>query len=166
MKVDVARRRRSRVVPRGLVPSPLAYVLPGAEGLLFFFRWLFAPRFFAKREGMSVSAVELSAAAARRREQELRMRQQQRTDQPRRMLGAQALIECLKAEGVEYIFGHPGGAVLHLYDALYGSGLNTVLCRHEQAAADMADGYARGRRVARVFVWPRRVPVRPTSSPD
>jgi len=62
---------------------------------------------------------------------------------PARMTGAQALVECLKAEGVEYIFGIPGGAVLPLYDALYGSELRTVLCRHEQGAAHMADGYAR-----------------------
>ncbi|MFS8543725.1 MAG: biosynthetic-type acetolactate synthase large subunit [Limnochordales bacterium] len=59
------------------------------------------------------------------------------------MTGAQALVECLKAEGVEYIFGIPGGAVLPLYDALYDSGLRTVLCRHEQGATHMADGYAR-----------------------
>lgn len=65
------------------------------------------------------------------------------TQRPRRMLGADALVECLKAEKVEYIFGHPGGAVLHIYDALYGSGLKTVLCRHEQAAAHMAEGFAR-----------------------
>ncbi|MBO8141681.1 MAG: biosynthetic-type acetolactate synthase large subunit [Firmicutes bacterium] len=57
--------------------------------------------------------------------------------------GARALVECLKAEGVEYIFGHPGGAVLPIYDALYDSGLKTILCRHEQGAAHMADGYAR-----------------------
>src|SRR5690606_16384223 len=62
---------------------------------------------------------------------------------PVRMTGAQALVECLKAEGVEYIFGIPGGAVLPLYDALYNSGLKTILCRHEQGAAHMADGYAR-----------------------
>src|SRR5690554_1987319 len=62
---------------------------------------------------------------------------------PVRMTGAQALVECLKAEGVEYIFGIPGGAVLPLYDALYDSGLRTVLCRHEQGATHMADGYAR-----------------------
>ena len=97
-------------------------------------------------EGMALSAIELGAAAAKRhaeqrRPEESRHREERR--EPRRMLGAQALIECLKAEGVEYIFGHPGGAVLHLYDALYDSGLNTVLCRHEQGAAHMADGYAR-----------------------
>lgn len=80
-----------------------------------------------------VSAVELSVDGSRDRFE----------PKPRRMLGAQALVECLKAEKVEYIFGHPGGAVLHIYDALYNSGLRTVLCRHEQGAAHMAEGYAR-----------------------
>src|SRR5690606_21335461 len=45
--------------------------------------------------------------------------------------------------GVEVVFGHPGGAVLPLYDALYGQSIRHILVRHEQAAAHMADGYAR-----------------------
>ncbi len=57
--------------------------------------------------------------------------------------GAHILIECLKAEGVDTIFGYPGGAVLPIYDALYDSDLKHILTRHEQGAAHAADGYAR-----------------------
>ncbi|CAB1276671.1 biosynthetic-type acetolactate synthase large subunit [Candidatus Nitrosacidococcus tergens] len=58
--------------------------------------------------------------------------------------GAEILVQCLKDEGVEYIFGYPGGAVLHIYDALYQQpDITHVLVRHEQGAAHAADGYAR-----------------------
>lgn len=58
--------------------------------------------------------------------------------------GAEILVQCLKDEGVEFLFGYPGGAVLHIYDALYNQeGLNHILVRHEQGAAHAADGYAR-----------------------
>ena len=58
--------------------------------------------------------------------------------------GAQALLECLKKEGVEIIFGYPGGVVLPLYDALFSDkGIRHILVRHEQGAAHAADGYAR-----------------------
>lgn len=60
-----------------------------------------------------------------------------------RMTGAQALIRCLQEEGVDVIFGYPGGAVLPIYDALYDSSLRHVLTRHEQGAVHAADGYAR-----------------------
>lgn len=60
-----------------------------------------------------------------------------------RMLGAEAVIECLKAEGVEVVFGYPGGAVLTLYDALYKAEFPHILTRHEQGAVHAADGYAR-----------------------
>lgn len=60
-----------------------------------------------------------------------------------RMTGAEAIIECLRREGVEVIFGLPGGVLLPLYDALYSSDLRHILVRHEQAAAHAADGYAR-----------------------
>jgi len=59
------------------------------------------------------------------------------------MNGAQIFIEALKKEGVEVIFGYPGGSVLPIFDALYDSGLNFILTRHEQGAAHAADGYAR-----------------------
>ena len=58
--------------------------------------------------------------------------------------GAQILVQSLIDEGVEYIFGYPGGAVLHLYDALFQQeGLKHILVRHEQGATHAADGYAR-----------------------
>ncbi|MBK7544059.1 MAG: acetolactate synthase 3 large subunit [Candidatus Competibacteraceae bacterium] len=60
------------------------------------------------------------------------------------MTGAEILIRCLKEEGVEYLFGYPGGAVLHIYDAIYvQDDVKHVLVRHEQGAAHAADGYAR-----------------------
>ncbi len=57
--------------------------------------------------------------------------------------GGQILIECLKEQGVDTIFGYPGGAVLPIYDALYDADITHILTRHEQAAAHAADGYAR-----------------------
>jgi acetolactate synthase-1/2/3 large subunit len=58
--------------------------------------------------------------------------------------GAQILVQFLKDEGVEYIFGYPGGAVLHIYDALHKQeDIKHILVRHEQAATHAADGYAR-----------------------
>lgn len=60
------------------------------------------------------------------------------------LTGAEILIRCLKEEGVEYLFGYPGGAVLHIYDAIYvQDDVKHVLVRHEQAATHAADGYAR-----------------------
>jgi len=57
--------------------------------------------------------------------------------------GAEALIRSLQAEGVEVVFGYPGGAVLSIYDELYRSSLRHILTRHEQGAAHAADAYAR-----------------------
>jgi len=57
--------------------------------------------------------------------------------------GAKILIEGLQREGVETIFGYPGGVVLPIYDELYDSSLRHILVRHEQAAAHAADGFAR-----------------------
>lgn len=59
------------------------------------------------------------------------------------MNGAELLVECLRREGVDVIFGFPGGAVLNIYDALPESAINHVLVRHEQGAVHAADGYAR-----------------------
>ncbi len=59
------------------------------------------------------------------------------------MTGAQILIECLKREGVEVIFGYPGGSVLPIFDRLYDAPIRFILTRHEQGAAHAADGYAR-----------------------
>jgi len=58
--------------------------------------------------------------------------------------GSEIIIQFLKDEGVEFIFGYPGGAVLHIYDALYAQNeIQHILVRHEQGATHMADGYAR-----------------------
>ncbi len=58
--------------------------------------------------------------------------------------GAEITIRCLEAEGVEYVFGYPGGAVLHIYDALFTQDkVRHILVRHEQAALHAADAYAR-----------------------
>ena len=60
------------------------------------------------------------------------------------MLGAQAIVAALEAEGVDVVFGYPGGQALRIYDALFDSTQIThVLARHEQGAVHMADGYAR-----------------------
>ncbi|MFW6238255.1 MAG: biosynthetic-type acetolactate synthase large subunit [Halanaerobiales bacterium] len=59
------------------------------------------------------------------------------------LTGAEIVIESLKEEDVEIIFGYPGGAVIPIYDVLYDSELEHYLTRHEQAAAHAADGYAR-----------------------
>lgn len=66
------------------------------------------------------------------------------------MTGAKALIHALEKEGVDVVFGLPGGANLPIYDALVGADLRHVLVRHEQSAAHMADGYARIKRKAGV----------------
>ncbi len=80
---------------------------------------------------MEISKAELaSAAAAGASTQELR--------------GAEILVKALQEEGVQYIWGYPGGAVLHIYDAFYKQDtIQHVLVRHEQAAVHAADGYAR-----------------------
>jgi len=58
--------------------------------------------------------------------------------------GSEILVRCLQAEGVKYLWGYPGGAVLYIYDALYKQdAIQHVLVRHEQAAVHAADGYAR-----------------------
>jgi len=60
------------------------------------------------------------------------------------LTGAEIVVRCLQDEGVEYIFGYPGGAVLFLYDELFKQNkVKHVLVRHEQGAIHAADGYAR-----------------------
>ncbi|MBI3306381.1 MAG: biosynthetic-type acetolactate synthase large subunit [Candidatus Omnitrophica bacterium] len=60
-----------------------------------------------------------------------------------KLTGAKIMIKCLEMEGVDYVFGLPGGAILPTFDALYDSKLKFILVRHEQGAAHMADGYGR-----------------------
>src|SRR5512141_2767981 len=57
--------------------------------------------------------------------------------------GGEKVVQCLEREGVEVVFGLPGGAAIPLFDALYESKLKLILTRHEQGATHMADGYAR-----------------------
>ncbi len=67
-----------------------------------------------------------------------------KTNKKKNMLnGAEIVLAAFEKEGVDTIFGYPGGAVLPLYDALYDSPLKHILVRHEQGAVHMADGYAR-----------------------
>ena len=81
---------------------------------------------------MEISKAELASAAAAT------------GAAPQDLRGAEILVKALQAEGVKYIWGYPGGAVLHIYDAFYKQDtIQHVLVRHEQAAVHAADGYAR-----------------------
>lgn len=81
---------------------------------------------------MEISKAELSSAAAAS------------AGQTQDLRGAEILVKALQAEGVKYVWGYPGGAVLHIYDAFYKQDtIQHVLVRHEQAAVHAADGYAR-----------------------
>lgn len=62
-----------------------------------------------------------------------------------RLTGAEIVVECLKEQGVDTVFGYPGGTILNVYDALYqhSNEINHILTSHEQGAAHAADGYAR-----------------------
>lgn len=75
--------------------------------------------------------------------------------------GAEIVIECLKEQGVDVVFGYPGGSILNVYDALYkhSDEIFHVLTSHEQGAAHAADGYARATGKS-VCVWRPVVPAR------
>ena len=61
-----------------------------------------------------------------------------------KLTGADIILRCLRDEGVEFIFGYPGGAALHIYDAVYRQDeVRHILARHEQGASHAADGFAR-----------------------
>lgn len=83
---------------------------------------------------MDITKAELASAAAASTAGE----------PPQELRGAEILVKALQAEGVKYVWGYPGGAVLHIYDAFYKQeSIQHVLVRHEQAAVHAADGYAR-----------------------
>jgi acetolactate synthase I/II/III large subunit len=83
---------------------------------------------------MEISKAELTSAAAA----------SAAAGSPQELRGGEILIKALQAEGVKYVWGYPGGAVLHIYDAFYKQDtIQHVLVRHEQAAVHAADGYAR-----------------------
>ena len=67
------------------------------------------------------------------------------------LTGAEIVIECLKEQGVDTVFGYPGGTILNVYDALYkhADEINHILTSHEQGAAHAADGYATSNRKGR-----------------
>ncbi|GAE34909.1 acetolactate synthase large subunit [Halalkalibacter akibai] len=69
--------------------------------------------------------------------------QQASNEMPRELSGSSMLIEALAKEGVDVIFGYPGGAILPTYDEIYKTGIHHVLARHEQGAIHAAEGYAR-----------------------
>jgi acetolactate synthase-1/2/3 large subunit len=84
---------------------------------------------------MEISKAELASAAAA---------SSSTGHASQELMGAEVLIKTLQAEGVQYVWGYPGGAVLHIYDALYKQDtIQHVLVRHEQAAVHAADGFAR-----------------------
>src|SRR5690349_1933642 len=85
---------------------------------------------------MEISKAEISSAAAATASPS--------SSHPQELRGAEILIKALQAENVKYVWGYPGGAVLHIYDAFYKQDtIQHVLVRHEQAAVHAADGYAR-----------------------
>jgi len=89
----------------------------------------------SQRFEMDMSAAEVKRAAL------AQASSQSLTAEPN---GSEILVRCLQAEGVKYLWGYPGGAVLYIYDALYKQdSIQHVLVRHEQAAVHAADGYAR-----------------------
>ncbi|MDP2368551.1 acetolactate synthase 3 catalytic subunit [Rhodoferax sp.] len=94
---------------------------------------------------MEISKAELgSAAAAQRSSTHGASKSQAAGTDPLELRGAEILVKGLQAEGVKYIWGYPGGAVLHIYDAFYKQDtIQHILVRHEQAAVHAADGYAR-----------------------
>jgi acetolactate synthase-1/2/3 large subunit len=89
---------------------------------------------------MEISKAELSSAAAATAGHS----SQASASSPQDLRGAEILVKSLQAENVKYVWGYPGGAVLHIYDAFYKQDtIQHVLVRHEQAAVHAADGYAR-----------------------
>ena len=80
------------------------------------------------------------------------------------LTGAQIVIECLKEQGVDTVFGYPGGTILNVYDELYkhSDEIRHILTSHEQGAAHAADGYARA-RAGLVSVWLQAAPAPPIS---
>lgn len=89
----------------------------------------------SQRFEMDMSAAEVKRAASA---------QPSSHSHPHELNGSEILVRCLQAEGVRYLWGYPGGAVLYIYDALYKQEtIEHVLVRHEQAAIHAADGYAR-----------------------
>ena len=93
---------------------------------------------------MEITKTEIASAAAAQQQGVKPATQSFAQPASQDLMGAEILIKALQAEGVQYIWGYPGGAVLYIYDALYKQDtMQHVLVRHEQAAVHAADGYAR-----------------------
>ena len=73
-------------------------------------------------------------------------------------------MECLKAEGVDVVFGYPGGANLPTYDAFVDAGIKHVLVRHEAGGGHAAEGYAKATGTRRAWCSPPQARARRTSS--
>ncbi len=80
------------------------------------------------------------------------------------MRAVDALMECLKAEGVDVVFGLPGGANLPTYDAFYDAGIRHILVRHEAGGGHAAEGYAKATGKVGCRARDQRSRERPTSS--
>ena len=92
---------------------------------------------------MEITKAEIASAAAAA----------SANSNPHELRGAEILMKALQAEGVKHVWGYPGGAVLHIYDAFYKQdSIQHILVRHEQAAVHAADGYARATGRAGVCV--------------
>ena len=93
---------------------------------------------------MEISKAEIASAAAATASASAKTSATATGAGPAELRGAEILVKALQAENVKYIWGYPGGAVLHIYDAFYKQDtIQHVLVRHEQAAVHAADGYAR-----------------------
>jgi acetolactate synthase-1/2/3 large subunit len=116
---------------------------PSHEDAMQVHRWFFV-REIRKGSSMDMSAAEVKRAASA----------QPQTPISAEPNGSEILVRCLQAEGVKYLWGYPGGAVLYIYDALYKQdSIEHVLVRHEQAAVHAADGYARATGEVGVAHW-------------
>src|SRR4029450_6441001 len=125
------RRARRRAVVGGLLP-------PGGHDLRFVLPVLCTHRLAGRGPGGDQGAAARGGAA-----QAVEGFSHQ-GDEEVKLAGARIVLECLKREGVDLIFGLPGGAVLPIYDALYDfEGLRHILVRQEAAAGHAAEGYAR-----------------------
>ena len=90
-----------------------------------------------------MAKIEAKKKTKSRRNTQLRGRAADASPATKIPTGGEKLVQCLEREGVEIIFGLPGGAAIPLFDALIGSKIKLVRVRHEQGATHMADGYAR-----------------------
>ena len=132
---QTGRPTRAAVFKAAQVPNP------PHKGAQEVHRWIFV------RENLRGSKMDMSAAEVKRAAVADGLAPPAsplQSSPPAEPNGSEILVRCLQAEGVKYLWGYPGGAVLYIYDALYKQDrIEHVLVRHEQAAVHAADGYAR-----------------------